>query len=186
MLLSAVEAADSTQTASKIERLRLLDGGRRIGIILLLDGDQPMTALAKLELECVHFYAVQCLVSGQARPCSYRISLLQHGGPLPVIPISRASELSTCLFDWRRQMSRSSISPRPHEAPKTLVSNCVSGKPLPERQANILMDVFSGFRELAHCIYEPEKREQLENYLGRRDAARLMAFLREESHSADA
>lgn len=58
------------------------------------------------------------------------------------------------------------------------MSHSVHGPPLGERQTNMLMDVCSGFRELAYNVHDPDKVQQMEDYLGRRDAERVTDFIK--------
>lgn len=43
----------TSQTKERLERLRLLDGGRSVFVVLLLDGDSSMASLTKLQMEYV-------------------------------------------------------------------------------------------------------------------------------------
>ena len=52
ILLSTTDV-DDAETASRIERLRHLNGGRRVGVILLLAGENAGGAFARLQLRCV-------------------------------------------------------------------------------------------------------------------------------------
>lgn len=52
ILLCATEVG-TQHVADRIERLSLLDGGRHVAIVVLLRGDDCMTAFAKLQMECV-------------------------------------------------------------------------------------------------------------------------------------
>lgn len=52
VLVSAREVGAS-QTKQRLERLRLLDGGSSVFVVLLLDGDSSMASLTKLQLEYV-------------------------------------------------------------------------------------------------------------------------------------
>jgi hypothetical protein len=49
-LVCAKEVGPS-QTKERLERLRLLDGGSSVFVVLLLDGDSSMTSLTKLQME---------------------------------------------------------------------------------------------------------------------------------------
>lgn len=116
---------------------------------------------------------------------SHTASLLKNGCLVPIVPILKPEELPACLADWRRQLSDPAPRPKPSEMPRTLVSHCVHGPRLDERQTNILMDVCSGFRELARNVHDPEKLHQMADYLGQRDAERVADFMRGGPRAVD-
>lgn len=53
MILLSANEVGTPQTAERIERLSLLNGGYDTAIVLLLTGDNPMAALAHLQMEYV-------------------------------------------------------------------------------------------------------------------------------------
>jgi hypothetical protein len=97
---------------------------------------------------------------------------------MPIVPILDCAELPACLADWRRQLTNTSTRSRPPETPKALIPHCVHGPPLTERQVNILMDVCSGFRELARNVHDPEKVQMMADFLGQKDAERVTDFFK--------
>lgn len=105
-------------------------------------------------------------------------SLLTHCDLMPIVPILDCAELPACLADWRHQLMNISMRSRPPETPKALIPYCVHGPALAERQVNILMDVCSGFRELARNAHDPEKVQMLADLLGRKDADRVTDFFK--------
>lgn len=51
LLLLSASALQFPETCERVSRLRFLDGGINVCIVLLLDGSAPMTAFTRLEME---------------------------------------------------------------------------------------------------------------------------------------
>lgn len=99
---------------------------------------------------------------------------------MSVIPILSAVDLPTCLNNLRKHYSGGFHNNIHVGASKReLPSHCVSGQPLSERQTNILTDVSSDFKDLMRGSLSPDRKGQLYDFLGEKDAHRLVSYLME-------
>ena len=60
---------------------------------------------------------------------------------------------------------------------RELVSHCVSGRSLSERQTSILTDISSGLKDLTRGVFVPDRKSRLYDLLGETDGHRLMSYL---------
>lgn len=98
-----------------------------------------------------------------------------HYGDVPIIPISSATDLPSCLTSLRKQCNELP-SVNPSTSKQALVPYCANGQPLSERQANILTDIANGFRDLATNAFVPQSQRLICDFLGDRDGARVVSF----------
>ncbi|KAF4460240.1 hypothetical protein FALBO_12989 [Fusarium albosuccineum] len=97
---------------------------------------------------------------------------------MPIIPISSARELPSCLGALRRDCSaeRSQNSNTHDRAHLDLVHWCVDGQPLSRDAANVLRGITSGFRDIAKHVTYPEGQAQIIDFMGH-DGERIISFL---------
>ncbi|KAF7559673.1 hypothetical protein G7046_g4480 [Stylonectria norvegica] len=163
LLLSTLDV-DSRDARSRVERLSVLDGGKHAAIILLLSGKDAVTALNRLQMH----------TSGDV--------------PVPIIPISSARELPTCLESLRRQcLSNNCPGAQTSEenTSSAIISHCVGGKPLSRDQRNVLAGISTGFTDIANQVLLTDGQSRMMDFLGDTDGARIISFFTDGPTSAD-
>ncbi|KAL6858524.1 hypothetical protein J3F83DRAFT_345654 [Trichoderma novae-zelandiae] len=162
LLLSAEEAKTATARA-RIERLSMLDGGRNVAVVLLMEQSGCVDSLVDLQM-----------------------SIMTHGmSPMPIIPISSASELVSRLDALRRQFANptsiSRTSNRADEAAcpallRDLASHCVHGQALPRQHVDIVTDLSAGLASLAQLTFSADGQRRIRDLLGDEQGGRVIAF----------
>ncbi|TFB05692.1 hypothetical protein CCMA1212_002250 [Trichoderma ghanense] len=161
LLLSSEEAKTATAKA-RIERLSMLDGGKNVAIILLMEKGGCVDSLVGLQM-----------------------SIMAHGiSSMPIIPTSSASELVSRLDALRRQFANAaniSISRADEEAARAeqlrdLVSRCVHGQPLPREHVDVVTDLSAGLASLARLVFSADGQRRIRDLLGDAQGGRLIAF----------
>lgn len=101
-----------------------------------------------------------------------------HTVDISIIPILSAQDLPLCLSNLRRQCNEDTPTNIHSGALKReLLSHCVSGRPLLERQTNILTDISSDFKDLTGSLFVPDRMGRLCDLLGEKDAGRLVSHM---------
>ncbi|KAF4965360.1 hypothetical protein FSARC_6818 [Fusarium sarcochroum] len=153
-ILSSLSDLQSLEGKARVERLSLMNGGKHIAVMLLLDAENSIETFSRIQAELLH-----------------------SDSTVPIIPISTTQELPSCLEALRRDYT-DKISPS-HEdsiAHKDLACWCVDGKPLTRDQVNILTGITSGFRDLASHSTQPVGQAAIREYLGDQDGGRIISF----------
>lgn len=104
-----------------------------------------------------------------------------YDGCIPVIPVSSAAQLPSCLDSLRRQCA----VPGPRadgqavaSRQRHLLAHCTTGSPLSEAQARVLSDVCTGFGHLAQHAVDARGQDRICYFLGRVDGeAPLQVFV---------
>ncbi|KND88654.1 hypothetical protein TOPH_06654 [Tolypocladium ophioglossoides CBS 100239] len=154
VLLSASQVG-TPEARDRIDRLSLLDGGGKVAVILLLADRDGMAAFMTLQVE-----------------------VFANDG-IPIVPISSAVELPSCLDSLRRQCTGDGPKNKQAEETSTrrdLASYCVKGQPLSESQTNVLSDICGGFGDLAQHAFNPEGQRKICDFLGDEDGHRVISF----------
>lgn len=89
------------------------------------------------------------------------------------------TNIVTCLDRLREQCTKKdSYTAQCTVSQCDLLSHCLNGQPLSERQTNMLLDSSSGFKDLTGQAFDPERQQRIHDLLGD-EGARLISFLRE-------
>ncbi|KAL6810878.1 hypothetical protein GGI42DRAFT_200707 [Trichoderma sp. SZMC 28013] len=161
ILLLSSEEAKTAAAKAKIERLSMLDGGKNVAVMLLLDQSGRVDSLVDLQM-----------------------SIVTHGmASVPIIPMSSAAELVGRLDALRRQCAEAhtaSVSRRSHADAvaeiRGLASHCVHGQALPPRQVDILTDVSAGLGSLAQLVFSADGQRKICDLLGDAQGGRVISF----------
>lgn len=143
-----------------------------MAIIFLLAGEDSMTALSNLQIA---FVALPRNIRAPA-DCP---RILVRGIDMAVIPISSSSGLVPCLDKLHAKATDISFSAQSGPSQRDLLSHCVNGRPLSERNTNLVMDLSSSFKELVADAFDEESQQALCDLVGEMDSARLLAFLKD-------
>ncbi|PNY26220.1 Uncharacterized protein TCAP_03850 [Tolypocladium capitatum] len=174
VVLLSTSQVGTPEARDRIERLSLLDGRGKAAVIHLLGDKDGIAAFMKLQME----YAWPPGVWEQhGHAVSDPVSRMFTGDGIPIIPISSAAELPSCLDSLRCQCtSDGPVGRRADEAStsRDLVSHCVRGKALSDGQTNVLSDICGGFGDLAQHAFGPE---------GQRKMGQVMAPTARPQHS---
>ncbi|POR38228.1 Uncharacterized protein TPAR_01573 [Tolypocladium paradoxum] len=176
VVLLSTSQVGTPEARDRVERLSLLDGRGKVAVIHLLADKDGMAAFMKLQME----YAWPPVVWEQhGHPGSDPVSRMFTNDGIPIIPISSAVELPSCLDSLRRQCI--SDGPKDKQAEETstrgdLVSHCVRGQALSESQTNVLSDICGWFGDLAQHAFDPEGQRKMCDFLGDTDGHRVMSF----------
>ncbi|KAM4059428.1 hypothetical protein HRG_011487 [Hirsutella rhossiliensis] len=161
LLLFSAAQVGTSQANERIERLPLLDGGGKTAIVFLVASQDDMAAFMTLQMQM----------------------LPSRDNCIPLIPVSSAAELPSCLESLRRQCAAAADAQQAHEQAATstqrhLLAHCTGvGAPLGEGQTNVLSDICTGFGHLAQHALDPDGQDELCYFLGHADGQRVTAFL---------
>ncbi|EHK16586.1 uncharacterized protein TRIVIDRAFT_121142, partial [Trichoderma virens Gv29-8] len=161
ILLLSSEEAKTAAARARIERLFMLDGGRNVAVMLLLEQSGRVDSLVDLQM-----------------------SIVTHGmASVPIIPMSSAAELVGRLDALRRQcvqVHAGSVSRRSHADEvaemRGLASHCVHGQALPQEHVDILTDVSAGLGSLAQLVFSAEGQRKICDLLGDAQGSRVISF----------
>ncbi|KPA42893.1 hypothetical protein FLAG1_04235 [Fusarium langsethiae] len=145
VILSSLSELQSQEGKARVERLFLMEGGERVAVILLLDGEDSMLGFSNVQAGWLCWdYA------------------------MPIIPITTVETLPGCLKSLQQDYSkeRSSLDADTSITSRDLVRWCVYGKPLSRDQVNILTEITSGFGDLAGRSSLPNGQVAIREYLG--------------------
>ncbi|KAL7820393.1 hypothetical protein V8C44DRAFT_354529 [Trichoderma aethiopicum] len=152
----------------------MLDGGKNVAIILLMEKGGCVDSMVDLQM-----------------------SFMTHGiSSMPIIPVSSASELPSRLDALRRQLinaaniSRTRTSSRADEIAcaeqlRDLASHCAHGQALPREHVDVLTDLSSGLASLAQLAFSADGQRRICDLLGDVQGGRVIAFFThgyEKSH----
>ncbi|KAJ4860319.1 hypothetical protein T069G_05307 [Trichoderma breve] len=166
ILLLSSEEAKTAAAKARIERLSMLDGGKNVAVMLLLDQSGRVDSLVDLQM--------------RKSP-----SIVTHGmASVPIIPMSSAAELVGRLDALRRQCApahTASVSRRRSHADgvaeiRGLASHCVHGQALPPEHVDILTDVSAGLGSLAQLVFSVEGQRKICDLLGDAQGGRVISF----------
>ncbi|KAL7942400.1 hypothetical protein V8C42DRAFT_347885 [Trichoderma barbatum] len=175
ILLLSAEESKTAAAKARIERLSMLDGGKNVAVILLLEKNGRVDSLMGLQMRA----SAQAPVPDIKDP-----SIVTHGMPsVPIIPISSAAELVGRLDALRRQCAQvhaASVSRRSHADEEAevrgLASHCVHGQALPQEQVDILTDISAGLGGLAQLVLSADGQRQVCDLLGDVQGSRVISF----------
>ncbi|KAH0527834.1 hypothetical protein TsFJ059_002766 [Trichoderma semiorbis] len=162
ILLLSSEEARAAAAKARIERLSMLDGGKNVAVMLLLDQSGRVDSLVDLQM-----------------------SIMTHGmASVPIIPMSSAAELVGRLDALRRQCAQAhtaSVSRRRSHADEVaeirgLASHCVHGQALPPEHVDILTDVSAGLGSLAQLVFSADGQRKICDLLGDAQGGRVISF----------
>ena len=102
-----------------------------------------------------------------------------HTADVPIIPILSATDLPPCLDNLRKQCSVGPVHSNSHggTSKRELLSHCVSGSALSERQTNILTDLSADLDDLMRSAFIPDRHGVLYDLIGDKDGRRLVSYL---------
>ncbi|RFU74274.1 hypothetical protein TARUN_7971 [Trichoderma arundinaceum] len=149
--------AKIAEAKARIDRLSMLNGGRNVAIVLLLEEGGRVDSLVDLQMRIV--------TQGMAH--------------VPIIPISSAAELVARLDALRRQCAAG--APRRSDVEemaelRNLASHCVQGPALCHDHVNILTDVSTGLGGLAQLVSSTEGQRKICDLLGDVEGSRVVSF----------
>ncbi|QYS99070.1 hypothetical protein H0G86_006218 [Trichoderma simmonsii] len=161
ILLFSSEEAKTAAARARIERLSMLDGGKNVAVMLLLDQSGRVDSLVGLQM-----------------------SIVTHGmASVPIIPMSSAAELVGRLDALRRQCAQAhtaSVSRRSRTDTmaeiRGLASHCVHGQALPPEHVDILTDVSAGLGSLAQLVFSADGQRKICDLLGDAQGGRVISF----------
>ncbi|KAL7909678.1 hypothetical protein GGI35DRAFT_393023 [Trichoderma velutinum] len=161
ILLLSSEEAKTAAAKARIERLSMLDGGKNVAVMLLLEQSGRVDSLVDLQM-----------------------SIVTHGmASVPIIPMSSAAELVGRLDALRRQCAQAhtaSVSHRSHADEvaeiRVLASHCVHGQALPPEHVDILTDVSAGLGSLAQLVFSAEGQRKVCDLLGDAQGSKVISF----------
>ncbi|KAK4062631.1 uncharacterized protein Triagg1_9872 [Trichoderma aggressivum f. europaeum] len=175
ILLLSSEEAKTTAAKAKIERLSMLDGGKNVAVMLLLDQSGRVDSLV-----------MQGICRKRPSLTEEPPSIVTHGmASVPIIPMSSAAELVGRLDALRRQCAQAhtaSVSRRSRSRAdavaeiRGLASHCVHGQALPREHVDILTDVSAGLGSLAQLVFSADGQRKICDLLGDAQGGRVISF----------
>lgn len=173
LIVMTTSEAGTALARERIQRLSFLNENKKVAVVLLLEGDDAMEVFMKLQIEFVSdltwtskYFVLLILLRDISETCF-----------TPMIPISRAEDLPSCLDKLRQGCCR--LAANAHEnliTSQECASRCVQGTPLSRDQVNMLTGITSSVHHLARKATEPEGQDQIMDFIGPEDGCRVVSF----------
>lgn len=103
-----------------------------------------------------------------------------NGADVPIIPLTSAMQLLATVDSLKKQSQEAHtkhVKQPLNIRSQGLVSSCILGRPLAQRQTDMLMDLYPSIKSFAADIFMLENQQVLRDALGDEDYQRMVSFL---------